>query len=437
MNILGKLFSNKIARNASWLILGRVIQMLAGVLIGILTARYLGPSNYGLINYTAAYSAFFTSLCTLGLNSILVKELLDNPDKEGEVLGSALFLRFISSTLSYITILCVIHIVDADDPIVFVVALLNCFSLVINVFDSFNYWFQSKLESKTTAAASLVGYLCTCLYRIILLITEQNILWFAFAATLDYLCVAIILYFNYRKRNGPKLRISKERCRDLLAKGHHFILTGLIVAVYGYTDKFMLKQMLSNEAVGFYTTASTTCSLWCFVLSAIIDSMYPVIVENHQKGTDAFEQSNKQLYAIVIYAATFVSLVITIFASGIINIIYGESFSGSIMPLRILTWQTSFCYLGVARDLWVICEGKQKALKYLYIPSAILNVILNLFLIPIWGSSGAAFASLITQISSILVIPLFIKELRKNVFLILQSLNPRVLTGLISNLLKK
>ena len=110
-----KIFKNKTVKNAGWVIGEKMIQMLISLIVGLLTARYLGPSNYGLINYATSFTAFFAAFCNLGINSLLVKELVDRPEKEGEVLGTAIFLRGISSLLSAITIIAVVSIIDADE----------------------------------------------------------------------------------------------------------------------------------------------------------------------------------------------------------------------------------------------------------------------------------------------------------------------------------
>ena len=104
--------NNLIVRNASWLIVGRILQMLIQLVVGLLTARYLGPSNYGLINYAAAYTAFFASISGLGINSVLIKEFSDAPEQEGEILGSSIAMRSISSVLSAVAILCIVYVAD-------------------------------------------------------------------------------------------------------------------------------------------------------------------------------------------------------------------------------------------------------------------------------------------------------------------------------------
>lgn len=413
MNIKS-LLKNNIFKNASWLMFGKIIQMIISFFVGTVTARFLGPSNYGIINYASAYIAFFTCFCNLGINSVLIKKLIDNPKNEGEILGSSIFAMLCSTFASIIVILCIVSIADANDHTVFTVTLLCCIGLVFNVFDIFNLWFQSKLKSKVTAIVSLVAYTFTAIYKITLLILKKDVTYFAFATSLDHIIVAALLLIFYKKNSGQKLSFSITQCKSLLKTSYHFILPSLMVAIYGYTDKFMLKQMLSETDVGYYSTATALCSMWTFVLSAIIDSMTPIIMESHNKSQTDYIQKNKLLYRIVFYISAAVSLFFTLFAKPIIFILYGSAYLPSVAPLRIVTWYTAFSFLGAARSPWIVCENKQKYLKYIYSSAAVSNVLLNLIFIPLGGSSGAAVASLITQIITVFVTPFFIKGMKEN-----------------------
>lgn len=414
------LLKNKTARNAGWLIGGKIAQMLISFVVGILTARYLGPSNYGLIGYAGAYIAFFTAFCTLGTNSILVKEFVEDPEQEGTVLGTTLTMRMISSILSAITIMAIVLFVDAGEPTTIAVVALCSVGAVFHVFEVFHYWFQSKLMSKITAIATFTAYVVTSAYKVILMVTEKNVMWFAFATSVDYICIAIFLYIAYRKNGGGKLRFSWECGKRILKQSHHFILTGIMVAIYGQTDKLMLKQMINETEVGLYSTAVAICGMWVFLLSAVIDSVYPSIMQANGKDEELFKKRNRQLYVFVFYLSMFVSLMFQIFAPLVIKILYGEQYIGAVAPLRIITWYTAFSYLGVARNAWIVCKGVQKYLKYIYLGSALANVVFNLCLIPSMGASGAAIASLVAQMCTI-ILPLFIKPLRENTVLMLEA----------------
>lgn len=415
------LLNSKVTRNASWIIAGRVYHMVLAFVVGLLTARYLGPNNYGLINYAATYTSFFASFCTLGINSVIVKNFVDHPDEEGETVGSAIILRTISSVLSVVMMMCITFIADNGEKTTNIVVFLCGIGVVFQVMDTLDYWFQSRLESKYSAFATVISYTVVSIYKVWLLVTGKSVEWFAVSTSIDYLVVAIILLIVYKKRNGPQFSYSMRKAKELFMSSYHFILAGLMVSIYGSTDKFMLKQLLNEAEVGYYSTAVSLCNTWVFLLTAIIDSLYPVILQSFN-NKELFERKNKQLYSIVFYISVSVSILFSVLATPVVRILYGKAYIAAAAPLRIITWYTAFSYLGVARNAWIVSYNKQNYLKYLYIGAAITNVILNVIMIPLWGASGAAFASLLTQISTILVFPALIRDLRPNVKLMVDAI---------------
>ena len=381
-----------------------------------------GRKAYGLINYASSFTSFFSTFCVLGINSVIVKNFIDHPNEEGKTTGSAIGVRMISSICSVVLIMVATLFLDREERTTHLVVLLLGLGAIPQVFDTLNYWFQAKLESKYAAIASAIGYTVMMGYKISLLVFQKNVVWFAAASSIEYLVVAVCLYYNYRRHGGPSLSFSWRKVKELLNSSHHFILVSLMVSIYGSTDKLMLKQMMDETEVGFYSTAVTVCGLWCFILAAINDSMYPVILEAFESDIKLFERKCRQLYAIVFYTSAGVSILYTMFAKYIILILYGEAYLPAITPMRIVTWYIAFSYLGDARNVWVISYDCQKYLKYLYIGSAITNVVMNYFLIPLFGASGAAFASVVTQISTIMIFPLFIRKMRPNVKLMLDAI---------------
>ena len=162
--------------------------------------------------------------------------------------------------------------------------------------------------------------------------------------------------------------------------------------------------------------------MWVFILSAIIDSMYPTILRMHSTDLIGFNRKNKQLYFVVFYISCFVSLVFLVFGDFAVRILFGTEYAPAGGILKIATWFTAFSYLGVARNAWIVSEGKQKYLKYMYCAAAVINILLNLVFIPLLGPTGAALASLITQIFTSIILPLCIKEMRPNAKLMLEAI---------------
>ena len=186
------IFKNKIAKNAGWLIAGKIGQMAINFIAGLLTARYLGPANYGLISYAAAYTGFFAAFCNLGINSVILREFAENPGEEGKILGTSLELRAVSSFLSAAAITALAFLMNPEDSLAVAVVALSSIGLIFEIFGTFGYWFQSKLESKISAAAAFASYTVTAFYKVFLIITGKSVIFFAAAASVDYILVGIL-----------------------------------------------------------------------------------------------------------------------------------------------------------------------------------------------------------------------------------------------------
>lgn len=416
--------SNRVARNAGAIIGGRVAQGFFGFLVGLFTARYLGPSNYGLISYAAAYTAFFSTASSLGTNNLLVKEFVDQPESEGTIIGSTIIIRLLASLLAISIIVAASFVIDAGEPLTILIVAVTSLSLLFQQpAEVFDYWFQAKLESRITAIATLISYTVATGFKVYLLVTHKSVVYFAIVSSLDFLCLGLLLARWYKRFRGSALRCSFAYGKKLLQKSYPLILSGMMFAIYSQVDKLMLKNLAGEAETGYYAIACSFCTMWCFVLSAIITSYYPVIM-THAKAQDEamFQLKNKQLYAIIFYVSSAVSIVLTVFASPIVRLLYGEHYLPSIPLVQIVTWYTSFTFLSSARAAWTVAKGLQKYLFKINLLSAVTNVLLNLLLIPPMGAAGAALASLISHILITLIFPLFMKDMRSNSLLMIDAI---------------
>ena len=426
------LLRGKIARNASWIIISKLLQSALSFVVGLFTARYLGPSNYGLINYAISVVTFTLPIVQLGFNNVLVHELTGSPEKEGKLLGTTITLSFLSAVFCMIGVISFVAVTNGGNKeMVWIVAIYSI-NLILQVFDLLQYWFQAKLMSKYCSISSLVAYIAVTSYKVFLLITGKNVYWFAMSYTIDYFIIAVMLLVIYRKLGGQKLAVDIKLGKKLFSKSRYYIVPGLMVAIFSQTDKIMLNNMLGQTATGYYSAAVTIATIPAFVYSAIIDSYRPVIFAN-QGNRDRFEQSLRQLYSIVIYISLAQSVVMTIFAELIVGILYGAEFHESVGALRIVVWFVTFSYLGSVRNIWMLTKGKQKYLWIINASGAMLNVILNILLISVSGIVGAAIASLATQMFSNFVLGFIIAPLRENNQILLSSLNPKHLLSLLKN----
>ncbi len=417
------LFKNRVAKNASWIIGCKIAQSALSFIIGMLTARFLGPSNYGIINYAASIVAFVTPIMYLGLNSTIVQELISRPNKEGAVLGTSIAMSVCSAILCIIGVFSFVSVMNAGETETIRVCAIYSVLLVFNAIDLIQYWFQAKLMSKYTSVVMLIAYAVVSLYKVFLLVTQKSLYWFAASYSLDFAIIAILLIAIYRNKQGQKLSFSKKMVGELFSKSKYYIVSSMMVTIFAQTDKIMIKNMLGNEQVGLYTAAVTTASITAFVFSAIIDSFRPVILQSAKENECKFEKSMTMLYSIIIYFSLSISIFMTVFAPIIINILFGEQYFLASSALQIIVWYTTFAYIGSVRNVWILARGLQKHLWKINLSGALLNIMLNFILIPYWGMNGAAVASLITQIFTNVIVGWIIKDIRDNNRIMIKSIN--------------
>jgi len=419
--------NRKPIQNALWIIGCRIIRAFLNLLVTMLTARYFGPSNFGLINYAASIVAFVTPVMQLGLNTILVQELVTNKEEQGKILGTVIPLNLLSSVLSIVGVACFAAIANPGEKDTFLVCVLYSLNLPMQALEMIQYWYQAELRAKYTAITGLLAYVLVSAYRIGLLVTGKSVYWFAVSQTLDYLIIAVVLMFLYPRLGGQKMSFSMEHGKRMLAKSRHYILSAMMVTVFGQTDKIMLKLMVGETAVGYYAAAVTCAGMTGFVFSAIIETARPVILGAKGNSESRYKQNMILLYGIIIYLALMQSTAFSVFAEQVVDTLYGLQYQPTVCVLRIIVWYTTFSYLGAARTIWILGEEKHHILWRVNLCGAMANVVLNCMLIPSWGPEGAALASLATQIFTNVGVWGLIPELRENNKWVVQALNIKYL----------
>ena len=418
---------NSVFKNASWIIGCRIIQSILNLIIGLLTARYLGPSNYGIINYVASVVAFAMPLMQLGLKHILVREFIKSPDKEGVILGTSLVLNIVSSILCMVGSVAFVMVANTGETETILVCALYSLTLLFNATEMTQYWFQSKLLSKYPSIASLVAYIVVAIYKMYLLIAQKGVVWFALSNAIDYFLISVFLLIIYKKVGGQRLSIDLNVAKELLSQSKYYIIPSLMVIIFQNTDRIMIKLMVGEIETGFYSAAITCIGITSFVFTAIIDSIRPVILEAKEQNQELYEKRMVQLYSIITFLSLAQSVGMTLLAKPLVYILYGVEYSKSAAILAVAVWYITFGHYGSVRNIWILAEGKQKYLTGINIAGALANVVLNYCLIPIWGAVGAAVASIITQFFTNVIIGFIFEPIRPNNKFIIKGLNPRVL----------
>lgn len=429
--------SNKVAKNATWIIACKLIQSIVGFVLNILTARFLGTSTFGSITYAAALVTFCVPLMRLGFSNIMVQEIVQHPEREGKAVGTGVFVNFLSSLACIVGLVAFAYVANPGEKETVLVCALYSITLIFHATDLMGCWYQAKLMSKYYSIISLIVHFVVAGYRIFLLATSKGVYWFAVTSALDYMLISLGIFVIYGKKKTQKLSVSLSLAKEMFNRGKHYVVSSMMVTIFTQTDKIMLKGMYDSSETGLYGVAATVAGMTAFIFAAIIDSFRPWIFEGQKISDELFKKRLKMLYSFVIYLSLLQGLFMTIFANPIIMLTYGEKYAGTIGVLRIVVWYTTFSYLGSVRNIWILANEKQKYLWLINLLGASANIVLNVLLIPKFGSYGAAVASLVSQFFTNVVVGYIIKPIRPNNAIMISSLNPKNFIEAFQKLFKK
>lgn len=438
------MIKDKVIQNAKWIMLCKGAQALLQLVVGLLCARYLGPSNYGLLSYAKSAVAFAIPVMQLGLDETLVRELIERKAQQGEILGTTLLLRLLSGA-GCAGIVCVfVASLNPAEPVTLAVTVLYSLSLLFRAGEVIGLWFHSGLRAKVPEAISLAAYGLISAFRIFLLATGKSVLWFALAGALEFGLVSGFLLIAYKRCSFQRLRFSWGTARQLLGRSRYYVLAALPVVAFQNLDHMMLKSLAGQQETGLYAAAITCSVVVQFVFLAIIDSARPVILDRKQRDNQAYEDSISRLYGIIFYLAAVQGIAFCLLAKPMVQILYGDAFLAAVPVLQILAFQPPLSYLGTVRNIWILAEEKHRHLPVINLLGFAANGILNAVLIPHWGACGAAMATVLTQFFANVLVGFLLPDIRHNNRLIFLGLRPasvwstlRSLKSSIKNMKKK
>ena len=422
--LIAKLLRSKFVHNTGWIMFAQIYQMLLSLVIGVLSARYLGPGNYGTISYAASYISFFTIACALGLEGIVVKEIVENRESEGVVLGSSIVMRLVAGFFSMVAVCTIVAVVNPGDQVLLLVSFLQSLVLLFNAFHIIDFWYQSYLKSKTSTIIKCIAYTGMSVYRVWLLITGKGVEWFAFATSLDAFLIAALFLIRYKKDGTEKLRFSFKTSKHLLGLSYHLIISTLMAVIYNQMDRLMIGKIIDQTHVGYYSAASTICHMWLFVPQALANSAQPLIMGLREKDEELYAKRIKQLSNAIFWIGILFAICITVLSHFIVDVLYGKDYAQAREPLIFMIWSTVFAAMSYARAIWMVCENKQKYTKYILIGGTIVNFTLNAVWIPTIGMNGAAIATVITEFVCCFIAPYVLKPTRAFARIQFEAINP-------------
>ena len=409
--------------NTSWLLSERVLRMVVSLFVGIYVARYLGPERFGLLSYTLSFVWLFSSLASVGLDEILVRELVKSPEQRNNLLGTVFWLKVCGTLVMGTTIALVLKYTVEDQQTYWMIALI-ALGFLFQVTNVVDFYFQSQVQSKFAVRAQAIQLLISSIFKIYLVFNQAELIWFAFALMLDQAVVALLflLVYHWKLEWFPFLYFKCSLATQLLKNSWPLIISGMMVSIYMKIDQIMIKEMLDAKAVGIYAAAVKLCEVLYFLPVATMTSLFPAVVESRNKSKTEYNRQVQRIYEMMLGAALIVAIIITFLSSWIVQFLYGLEFQETTAILQIYIWAFVFVSLGVVSSKWLVAENLHKYALIRSVIGVIINISSNWYLIPIYGIKGAALSTLITQIFVAYIFLLCFQSTRYNFWLVSRAL---------------
>ena len=418
--------------NTAWMFSEQILRMIAGLLVGIWVARYLGPEQFGIFSYALAFTGIFSGIAKLGLDGIIVRDLLNDPGKRDFYLGTAFWLKIAGALLAF-TVITIASFFTSNDTLTNLYIFIIASGMIFQSFEVIDFYFQSKILSKFVSISKMTQLFISSLLKIYFVLTGADLIWFVFISAFDQFTLAICLIYAYRKQSIGYFiyHFNFSIAKRLLFNSWPLIFGSLVVMIYMRIDQIMIKEMLGAKEVGIYSAAVRLSEVWYFIPTIIASSIFPAILAAKQQGQQVYHMRLQQFYTVMAWLAISIAVPMTFLSDWIIVLLYGAAYSEAGSVLMINIWTTLFVFIGVAFGRYLTAENLTKTQLYRTLFGAVVNVILNLILIPIYGIKGAAIATFFAQFSANFIYDIFDPKLYPQLKLkILAIINPLSIKGI-------
>lgn len=421
----------KYLKNTSWLMGEKVFRLLIALTVGVMVTRYLGPKDFGVLSYAQSFVGLFGAFSTLGLSDILVRELVKSKEKHFELIGTSFWLQTIGSCF---IMSCLIFYVlfNNNESITNKIILIIGVTTFLQSFNVIRTFFNSQVKSKFGTIPAFFGIIISSILKIYFIWQKASLIFFVYILVFDILFLALgqIYFYTKSKHSMRKWRFKSSTAKSLLKDAWPLILSSIVISIYMKIDQIMIKELIDNAAVGQYAAAVRLSEAWYFIPMTICTSLFPAILNAKATSIKLYRQRLGKLYDLMVVLGFSIVIPVMFLADWGILFLYGKAFDQAAIVLKIHIWAGVFVFLGVANQKWFISENLQAYNVICLGFGMVINVVLNLILIPKYGIVGAAYATLVSQFAASVLAPSFFAKTRLSFFMMIQSL-------LLINLFKK
>jgi O-antigen/teichoic acid export membrane protein len=423
----------KYFKNTGMLFIGRVGSLLIKMIVSISVANYLGRSNNGIINGGIVYIYFFSAVATLGLDQFIVKELHQFPQNRDQILGTSFAMKVFAG-LCCIPLIYLAYLIypakGTPYSYVFIFSIIG----IIQAFNVIDAYFQSEVQSKYIMQVQITGNLVSAIIKLLLIFTKQALIYFVYAYTFDFLLLSAGYYFTYQRKQRSifKWSFNLKLANKLLVYSWPLIISGIMVSLYMKIDQIMLQNMSGVKEAGAYATVASLSEAWNFIPAVIVTSLFPAILNAKRDDINRYRKRIQHLYDLMVYLSVPTALIIT-FAAPLIYKLYKPEYAYAAPVLSVHIWSGVFVFLGAASSQYLIAENFNKLTFVRTGFGAIVNIVLNLILIPKMGMMGSAIATLAAYASATFFV-IFIPKVNDQGVMMFKSL---FLISLVKKIIKR
>lgn len=394
--------AKKILANVGWLTLDRIIRMGGGLVVGTLVARYLGPSSFGLFNIAVAIYMLFNTVSSLGLDVLVVRDLVLHPGHHVEVLGTAFLLKALASVVTTLAAVLFAWIMHPAQPVLVVMVGILSVASISQAWDVIDYFFQAKTLSRRTVAPKLLVFVSMNLVRLFGIVHHRGLMFFVVSTGAEILLSELSLVVSYRlyAHGLSSWRISLPRGGSMLRESWPLLLATLLVMIYMRTDQILIGYFLGDRAVGYYSAAVRLSEVWYAVPFVIGNSAMPRLLQALTEDRDRYHRWLQTLYNLMVLLSVLLAVCTMPVSRCLVQRMFGVAYLPSAHVLNIHIWTGVFVFIGVLGGQQMVNERLVAIELRRALAGAVINLLLNLVLIPRYGIAGSAFATLGAQIVS-------------------------------------
>lgn len=410
--------------NSAWLFADQVVRMVVGLLVGIWVARYLGPQQYGWLNYATAIVGTVTALTSLGLNAVVVRELVREPEAASDWMGTAFFLKSAAGTLGFLICLVIAWgqppAMELTRPLIVIVAV----GLFFQGFDVFDVYFQAKGASRVSAWVRIGACVCGALLRVALLLAHASLVALTLVTVVELVIIAVgWLVTGYRA--GQTLRsfgVARRQVRILLAEGWPLAVSVLAVHVQASADQMVIGLFLGATELGEYSAALRVVNLFAFVPMVIQTVAVPEITRARCDDARLYRRRLYDFYRLMFGLFLLVALPLMVLGPWLVTTLFGRAYTGAGALLPLLALRHFFTSMGISRSAFITNEGLFRFALGTAVAGAAVNLICNAFLVPAFGVRGAIFASFASFGTTIFLLEFLQPQARENLALMARAI---------------